>query len=74
MKQRTPLQQAAFCALADLVYLWEDDPSVFINPMIDTYLELYEALKDEGHDVSDYEELQKMFLADKKLLKDVDGI
>lgn len=51
---RTPLQQAAFCALADLTYIWEEEPDIMIQPMKETWIELYDALTSEGFDMSGY--------------------
>jgi len=58
MKSRTPLQQAAFCALADLEDLYyECELSASSPEKMLTIKELFEALSNEGCDPSDYTEV-----------------
>ena len=47
------LTQAARCALADLIGLYYEGG--LSDPAKKTIIELYEALKDKGEDVTDYE-------------------
>jgi hypothetical protein len=47
------LTQAARCALADLIGLYYEGG--LSDPAKKTITELYEALKDKGEDVSDYQ-------------------